>query len=128
MKKLTITEIGTPKDVQTKFGMKAKNSLKAKEYNTNWLGFWCNAETDKWKVGDEVSVEDVTSREYNGKTYYDIKTIKASTQSVTQINELLTRVMKIQLMVEELVQDKRAKESVNTINYPTQPSDDGIPF
>lgn len=71
--KLTITWLGQPKDIQTKYGPKQKNSLKAAEYGDKYLDFWVGTSTQNWKVGDSVEVEAVTDREYNGKTYYDVK-------------------------------------------------------
>lgn len=119
MKTLKITELGTPKDVQTKFGMKQKNSLKAEgEYGVNWLSFWCGTQTNGWKVGDTIEVEDVTTRDYQGKTYYDIKLPKVGFGGANnpKIDEILSKVVKIHLLVEELVADKRSKES--TTSYP----------
>jgi len=69
--KLTITWIGQPKTIETKYGPKQKNSLRATEYGENYLGYWMGSNT-QWRVGDVVDVEAVTPRDYNGKTYHDI--------------------------------------------------------
>lgn len=70
--RLKITWIGEEKQVETRFGIKPKNSIKAAEYNDNFLNYWVTSQTRGWKVGDVIEVEEVKPREYNGKTYYDI--------------------------------------------------------
>lgn len=142
MTKLTITVIGTPKDVQTKFGTKQKNYIKAKEHGDDYLSFWCSSITQGWKVNDVIEVEAVTQREYNGKVYHDIimpKVNQALNPEVMKLlNEIAVRTLKTHMLVEELVAEKRLRnnESMsgkveNPMDYPTgNPSDDndGIPF
>lgn len=107
--KLNITQLGTPKEVQTKFGVKQKNYIKAKEYNDNFLSFWVNGYTKDWQVGKEIEVENVTTREYNGKTYYDIilpktnggmgleatKILNDMALKISSMNENINKVLKI---------------------------------
>lgn len=69
--KLTIQSLGQSKQIQTKFGLKDKSYIKAKEYGDNYLSYWVGQDTLAWKVGDVIEAE-VKSREYNGKTYYDL--------------------------------------------------------
>lgn len=69
--KLTIQSLGQPKQIQTKFGLKDKSYIKSQEYGDNYLSYWVGQDTLAWKVGDVIEAE-VKSREYNGKTYYDL--------------------------------------------------------
>lgn len=78
MIKLTITQLGTPKDVETKFGTKQKNYLKATEYGDTFLNYWVSPATKDWKVGQVIEVESVEKRDYTGqdgtlRTSHDIK-------------------------------------------------------
>lgn len=91
--KLTLTYVGQPKEVQTKFGLKQKNSVKAQEKGDTYLSFWVTPSTRDWKVGDVVEVQDVTSREYQGKTYYDIVMPKASGGLPPEVGEKLERIL-----------------------------------
>lgn len=92
MTQLTITWIGQKKDITTKYGVRQKNSLKAKEHNDNYLDFWCSPTTDAWKIGDVVEVLEVKPREYNGKTYHDIFLPKANGGDNTEIAKKLEEV------------------------------------
>lgn len=76
--RLNITWLGQPKEIQTKFGLKQKNSIKATQFGDNFLSFWVSPMTNEWAVGKEIEVLEVKSREYNGKTYYDIQLPKAN--------------------------------------------------
>lgn len=130
--RLTITQIGTPKEVQTKFGPKEKNFLKAQEHGDKFLNYWLSSATRVWRVGDVVEVLDVTSREYNGKTYYDIVMPKTSggipPEVVKALEEINGRTLKIQLMVEELGQKLLPPENkINDLDYPEEDTS-GIPF
>lgn len=89
--KLTITQLGQVKDIQTQYGMKQKSSIKAKEYNDNWLGYWVGKNTN-WKVGDVIEVESVNPREYQGKTYYDIKLPKVNDMAKVEMVALQSEV------------------------------------
>lgn len=77
--KLTITQLGTPKQYQGAKGPFEKNWLKAKEMNDKFLNFFVNKTTANWQVGHEVEVEGVEERQYISKkdnslqTSYDIK-------------------------------------------------------
>lgn len=135
MKKLTITWLSSPKEVTTKFGPKQKNSIKASdsEYKDNYLSFWVSPVTRDWKVGDTVEVLDVTSREYNDKTYYDIVMPKANSTTnpevMAKLDEILSYLAKFNLHITELVEHKRRDEKPKItgtdIDYPT-PSSEGI--
>lgn len=139
--KLKITYLGAPKDVQTKFGMKQKNSIKASgsEFGDNYLSFWCSSSTQGWKVGDEIEVEAVVPRDYQGKTYYDILMPKVgqalNPEVMKLLNEIANRSLKTHILIEELVNWKRIQTGevkpkiIGTdIDYPMPESDDIDPF
>lgn len=68
-KKITIKRVSR-KEVNTKFGHKWKVSYQDNE--GVWYGAWAGDWNKDWKEGQVINVT-VTSREYNGKTYYDIQ-------------------------------------------------------
>ncbi len=125
--KLKITYLGTPKEITTKFGPKQKNSIKAEEKGNEYLSFWVSPVTRDWKVGDVIDVLDVTSREYNGKTYYDIVMPKAnstaSPEIMAKLDEILGYLAKHNLYITELVEEKRKNDkpkiSGTETDYPT---------
>ena len=71
--KAVIKEINYDKEVNTKFGIMQSYYV---SYNDKGASFLCK-EKDKYsfKVGEENEFIE-TSREYNGKTYYNIKAIQ----------------------------------------------------
>lgn len=80
MQKLTITQIGTPKQYQGSKGPYERNYIKVSElkYKDKFLNFYVNKTTSSWKVGDVVEVEAVEEKQYTAKdntlkTSYDIK-------------------------------------------------------
>lgn len=115
--KLTIVSLGQPKEVKTKFGVKQKSYIKAEEYADKFLSYWITSSTQNWKIGDSVDVENVTSREYEGKTYYDIVMPRASggvpAELVKSIEQILSYQTKANLMLAELLEEKR-----NKVPYP----------
>lgn len=102
--KLKLTWVGQPKDVQTKYGTKQKCSVKAVEYADKYLDFWISASTKDWKVGDEVEVSEVTTREYNGKTYYSIVMPKVDNRPNFngEISQILTKLGHMQFLIKEM--------------------------
>lgn len=93
MTKLTITYIGTPKEIQTKFGAKEKNSIKTTEYGDKYLSYWVNPFSKNWKEGDVIEVAEVKEREWEGKKYYDIVLPKVENQPATpkELGQILTK-------------------------------------
>lgn len=147
--KLTINWIGTPKEINTKFGLKQKNSIKANEFaEGEYLSYWVSPVTSQWKVGEVIEVDAVTPREYNGKTYYDIQMPKANhgnnVDVMKKMEEILNgmttiklNIAEIKLAIVELLADKRSRmgesmsgaTSTTSVDYPEDlPEDDGIPF
>ena len=71
MPKLTIKRKDVKK-VNTKYGEKEKhNFLLESDKGEFWAGCFANAVTEAWKEGDVVDMV-LKSREYQGKTYWDI--------------------------------------------------------
>lgn len=150
MQKHKITWVGEKKDVQTKFGLKQKFSIKV-EGNDNFISVWVNATTANWKVGQEIECE-IKSREYNGKTYYDAEIPKQAqnsgqlTELITRVNQLDTAVRKGNNYLEKIFRHMAGIEKIDTtsngssmpdfdpkdINYPTDepniPDISQIPF
>ena len=126
MLKLTITQTFAPKDVTTKYGVKQKASIKAQEKGDNYLSYWVTSSTQGWKVGDVVEVLDVTSREYNGKTYYDIVMPKTSggvpAELTKSIEQILSDTTKIKLMVSQIVTYLMEGQK-DKVEYPTAESE-----
>jgi hypothetical protein len=125
--KLNLTWVGQPKDVQTKFGTKQKFSVKATQYGDNYLDVWSSPVTRNWKTGDEVEVLSVDTREYQGKTYYDVKMPKAnslSPETQQMLEKILTNVTKINLKLDymaeklNLVKKEPAKIPGTNEDYP----------
>ena len=112
--RLKITQIGNPKDVQTKYGVKQKNYIKVEEHGDKFLSYWVTSATASWKVGDNVEVENVTNREYEGKTYYDVVMPKTSggvpAELSRSMEEVLGKLTKLNLMVSELLEAKRIRD------------------
>jgi len=98
--KLTIQSLGQSKQIQTKFGLKDKSYIKAQEYGDNYLSYWVGQDTLAWKVGDVIEAE-VKSREYNGKTYYDLVLTKKGGFS----NEKLDRVHDMMLFMKDDIEE-----------------------
>lgn len=93
--KITLTQIGVPKQVQTKFGMKEKNYVKAQEYGDKFLNYWLGESTKSWAVGQVIEVENVESRDYTAtdgslKTSWDIKLPRSG------FGEILKRIEKLE--------------------------------
>ena len=108
--KLKITDIGLPKQVQTKYGLKEKNWLKAQEFGDKYLNYWVGENTKAWKVGDEIEVLSVEQRDYIGKdntpkVSYDIKLPKTGGEIYKRIEKLENEVTKLDLKVAELEDD-----------------------
>jgi hypothetical protein len=95
MLKLTITKMGTPNTVVTKYGPKDKNWLQAQEYGTKYLNYWLGDTAKNWKVGDVIEVLAVEERTYPSKKTgkdeisYDIKLPKMGNDALmTRTQEL----------------------------------------
>jgi hypothetical protein len=124
--KITLTWIGQPKDVQTKFGPKQKFSVKATQYGDNYLDVWSSPVTREWKVGQEVEVLSVDTREYSGKTYYDVKMPKANAgnneEVMKKLETISNEIVKVKLVLAEvrdvIVPKPTPKVAGTDIDYP----------
>ncbi len=115
MIKLTITKIGEPKDVQTRYGKKQKSWIMAKEYGENFLSYWVNGYSKDWGVGKEVEVERVDERDYQGKKYYDVIIPRldreANSARITQLlSELNTRTGLINNKIDRIIDHLSGKD------------------
>ena len=101
-------------------------SVKAQEYGESYLGGFGNKDNENWIEGMEVEVDKV---EQKGE-YLNFEMNRSGVAKASE--EVLGKLTKIQLLVEELVADKRKREGgVSEANYPTKESDgltDETPF
>jgi hypothetical protein len=138
--KLTIKTLGR-KEIQTQYGPKEKLTLTFTEKPgtliDSFVGNWNSA----WKIGDVIEIEkdQFVSREYNGKTYWNLKApagaggfnLKPLTDA---LQDLTARVEALEAAVYEPEQDKSAFDDINDIpviepkQEANQPNDDSIPF
>ena len=107
--KIELTQLGTPKVIQTSRGQAEKNWCKAKEEGDKFLNFWVNNYTRTWKVGTVVDVDKIEEREYTKKEgqlakSYDIKFATREDKIAEQLKEINSRLMKVSLMVEKIGQ------------------------
>lgn len=127
MVKLTITQIGTPKQYQGSKGPFEKNYLKATEYGNEFLNFFVNQTTRQWKVGEVVEVEAVEKQDYTSKQDGSLKTslnIKlpkfgGNADVMKALEELNNRVSKIYHMVDTI---GKAVVKPPVDNYPSPES------
>lgn len=96
------------KEANTKYGPKMKILVLQ---NKIYYAAWENDVSSQWKVGQEIDVE-VKSREWEGKTYYDIILPKQSYKSAQQsddlqeIKNMLGQIMHEVLELKALAQSK----------------------
>src|SRR3990167_7195269 len=115
MIKLTITQLGMPKQIQTSRGMAEKNYLKATEYGDKFLNFWINNTTRAWKVGQTIEVDNVEERDYTAKDgslrkSYDIKLANKEAQISRQLEEINGRLMKINIGIQQILSHLQPKK------------------
>lgn len=90
--KITIVALGTEKTVNytsKKTGKPdsfKKIGLQSQEYGSQWLDFTFRGEHGL-SVGQTLDL-DVTPREYNGKTYYDARRPKGTSQASINLQEV----------------------------------------
>jgi len=131
MKATVVIKRKTEKIINTKYGKKKKYSLlcPGKE-GDQWISVWSSAEADSWSEGDEV-IMNITSREYNGKTYYDGKPIvpnyaKMQVELLEQILNVLNN-GNVTVPAPEISEPVSTGEMLPEIEEP--PIDDtGVPF
>ena len=111
-----LTWIGQKKDVNTKNGLKQQFSIKV-EGNDNYLSGFCNAVTDSWKVGDNVEIV-ISSREYNGKTYYNFNLPKKGEISNDKLEHILTKLSRLQFSVDKIIEHLTPKSRLTSVGTP----------
>lgn len=130
--KFTITKTSTPKDIQTRFGLKKKTGVLVAEFPDIWHDVWA----DGLKVGQVIEGER-TSRDWEGKTYWSIQLPKKGEQAVQavksveeKVEQLLTKVGKLEFYFKAWY-DLHAKElpkKSEEIEYPDEINPEDIPF
>lgn len=87
-KTVTIQKI-TSKMVDTKWGKKKKLNLQVKsDKGLGWVDGFAGPVTDMWSEGDTVVV-DISSREYNGKTYYSFKAPRLEELVLAKLDQII---------------------------------------
>jgi hypothetical protein len=74
----------------TKYGRKQKLAIQVEEKPDLWLWGFYNITNSRWEKGDQVEIE-ITSREFNGKTYHDFR-MPPQTVSREEFQALVARV------------------------------------
>jgi len=121
MIKITIQQLGTPKQIQTSRGMAEKNYLKAAEYGDKFLNFWINNTTRAWKVGQIIEVDNVEERDYTAKDgtlkkSYDIKLLNKEANIAKQLEEINGRLVKMNMGIQQILSHLQPKKETD---YPT---------
>ena len=125
VEKLTITRLG---EIQNKSGVSQKTG---KPYNFNvvgfqaagkegWINFNFNGEHHSLEVGKEYEFT-LSSREYNGKTYWSGAFPKSQDRTDEKIEKILNILVSHKIILEEIKATVLAKKSP----YPTA-EDEGI--
>jgi hypothetical protein len=142
--KLTITQLGTPKALQTSKGPAEKNWLKATEFGDTYLNFWVNNTTRNWKAGDVVEVETVEKRDYTAKdgtlkVSHDIKLPRfggGNVEVTKALEEIRNTQVRHGLLLQEIVNKLSTKapddypsfEGEPNFDPKDEPVDDEVPF
>lgn len=103
MEKITITKIFDPKT----FGDFTSQSVFTKEYPNVYIGGDAKISKD-WKVGDVVEVV-ITEKEKNGKIYKNFSLPKKADEALDRITKLESRVTKLELSIERIIEEKVAE-------------------
>lgn len=119
--KLTITEIGTPRDIQTSKGLAKKNYIKAKEYNDKYLNYFVNEISKNWAVGQVVEVTSVQENSYTAKdgtrrTALDIKLSKPNNNDevLKKLESIESELFKTHFMVKVIFEHiQKQEEALN---------------
>lgn len=121
MEKLTISKVGTEKEVQTKFGLKKKMGVQFNEYPDVWHDVWISG----LRVGD-VLEGTRSSREWEGKTYWDFKLPKKDDVTNTKLEQILNKLTGMSLTLEFIKEATLTEEKRRELNdrsrgyhYPT---------
>lgn len=132
MTKLTLTYVNrTPRTSQAGKPF-VSLSIKASEYGDKYLSGFGNKANEGWKVGDVVEVAEVKEVNKAGKVYlnFEMPSNKVDNSEINaKLDQILGYLAKHNLLITELVEEKRKHEKVTIIGtevpYPT-PEDEGI--
>ena len=124
---LTISRVGTEKEVQTKFGLKKKQGVQFKEYGDLWHDIWASG----LKVGQTLTGTR-ESREWEGKTYWKFKLPKKEDIVGGKLEEILIKLGQFGLVLNQIKEAtvKPRQGVVRTeVDYPEEDIDpEDIPF
>lgn len=119
MQTITITWVGEPKTIKTKYGEKIKYSVRAKEHGEKFIDVWAKSANEMWKVGSTQTIDGVTEGEYNGKKQYTAILPKVAKNAVNQdlmnlVSQVLTRQGKIELLLRQILDNQPKLTSAGT--------------
>ncbi len=128
IEKMTVARLGEPKTINytnKKTGKPDsfnKVGLLTKEHGEKWYDFTFRG-NHGLEVGKQYEFE-LSSREYNGKTYWDAKFVKPADKVDVKLEQILNKLVginiDIQILKEHIVP---AKEGHKGVKYPTAESE-----
>lgn len=127
MEKVTISRVGSEKEVQTKFGLKKKQGVQFNEYGDIWHDVWASG----LKVGQELQGTRA-SREWEGKTYWNFNLPKKSDETNDKLERILNKLTTLTLevsIIAEAVLTPEVRQRMNSSRKPDDidyPPDDGV--
>jgi len=120
MKTLTITQMGQPKTIQTKFGSKEKSYLKCVEFGDKYVNFWVGPQTADWAIGKKVEVAEVKIEPYNGKDYYNIvlpKKDDAIKSELAALQHFITgQTARVEKKLDQIIRHLGGEERIGYVN------------
>jgi hypothetical protein len=124
METVTISRVGQPKEVETKFGKKTKTGVQFKEHGEVWHDVWVS----DLKVGQTLQGERV-SRDWEGKTYWNFNLAKKDDRIDGKLEEILIKIGMLNLKVEKIFDRLPVNKNSVISSYPEETiNPDDIPF
>lgn len=77
----------------------SRASIQCSEYGTEWFGGFYNPAL---VVGAKIEVE-ITSREYQGKTYRDFTIVKKEEKLASELSHVLTKLGKLDFKIDSII-------------------------
>lgn len=105
--KYKITKIYKKDGVSKSGNPWSKINIQTEEKGEEWLSGFATNTSLAWQVGDEVDLE-VTTREYEGKIYYDYKIIPDANNPEDRLAKLEKRMKEFELSMTQKFADLKA--------------------
>jgi len=104
MERLKVTRAGEVKEVNTKFGLKKKQGVQFKEYPNVWHDVWASG----IKEGD-VLEGTRTSREWEGKTYWNFVLPNKNDAVSHKLEQILTTLGMMSYHIKAIAENTKTK-------------------